>query len=343
MDSDYKIAAPLRPLLFLFLFAWSCESTPQLASEVERVLARDAGSTSTAGPLTGTWSTDDGELLSLVQAVNAVAVLPQGEGLRALLHFAEGRLSNGELELVGYRQGVKSDTSAAGLDVGAVRTATVDVRHGTITWADGRRWIRRGGSPGNEARTGTWRSESGLVAVAEEGGYVLLLPLDVGARRDFDVGYGKRGADRRLRTIFVTKARVRTRDIGRDGTEPGVLDWSGRGRWYFEAELLGAPPAPPSPVAPAADAVLPNAVDDTLRWEFDWDDVPGASEYRIEVSLVSARHPFIDAGGLKESRYVHAATGGFITRTDGWSWRVAARVGSQWTDWSERVRFRVSD
>jgi len=102
----------------------------------------------------------------------------------------------------------------------------------------------------------------------------------------------------------------------------------------------------PAPVSPAAGAVLDNGRldrQDDVLWDFDWSDCPGATQYHLYVIGPTATIPLIDDNALGSSAYHHAASGSYIADPNrfGWSWRVRAKVGGQWGDWSATRSFDV--
>jgi hypothetical protein len=108
-----------------------------------------------------------------------------------------------------------------------------------------------------------------------------------------------------------------------------------------------AAPAPepgvPVPLAPAANAILPNGCFDFSRekaWDFDWTDVPGASTYHLLVESVTASNALIDRQDITTSSYRYLSTG-WTGSLSGWRWRVRARVGGSFGDWSPTMTFDV--
>ncbi len=99
----------------------------------------------------------------------------------------------------------------------------------------------------------------------------------------------------------------------------------------------------PTLVTPVIGALLPNGCFDFSRqrvWDFDWSDVPGATAYHLYVIGPTATNPVIDIEQLSASSYRSTSTG-WNNTLDGWQWRVRARVGGTFRDWSETRTFSV--
>ncbi|MGK0482220.1 MAG: hypothetical protein ACJAQ3_002199 [Planctomycetota bacterium] len=331
-------AAPMALLL------GACASTPAHTDDVVEILDRKVRTDDRERGLTGVWLDDEGERVLLVQSGNLVGVMPLGDSTRNGLHFGEGLIEGVKLDLIAYRQGVTTEASVAGLDVARMDGAALGSDGQSIQLADGRGWRRVESVPGIGDLTGVWRTASGeRVAMAHEANRLLACGLDPAIRERFEVVHARVADDGKLWAIFVSDGRPAKRAIGVPGADRTSIDWSNGGRWQLDDLLFGGPPGPPRLVAPVAGEVVPNAVDGELRWAFDWDDVAGASEYRFEVIQEDARRPFVSLEGVLESEYLNVRSGGFLSRVDGWSWRVAAKVGDEWTNWSDRALFRVND
>jgi tetratricopeptide (TPR) repeat protein len=103
---------------------------------------------------------------------------------------------------------------------------------------------------------------------------------------------------------------------------------------------------------PAAGAILDNGAIDFSKmmvWEFDWSDVPGATQYHLyvigpEQPGPRQTNPGINNSTLTSSYYRHevkAMIYGDRGRL-GLRWRVRALVKGTWTDWSETRTFDVA-
>jgi hypothetical protein len=104
-------------------------------------------------------------------------------------------------------------------------------------------------------------------------------------------------------------------------------------------------PTIPLLIAPAEGAVMDNGcVDrsDGIVWEFDWSDVDGPAAYHLFVMGQNATFPVIDLA-VGESRFRHESPGSYIISRHqrGWRWRVRARIGEEWMDWSPERTFDV--
>jgi hypothetical protein len=325
----------------LVVLAAGCSGGPRLAREVDTILDTPVEVDDQQQALTGVWADEEGKRVLLIQSGNVVAVQPLAGAAQQLLQFGEGVLDRESLRLVAYRQGVNTDSSRGGLDTTSAPKATMDRAGEVITFEDGRRWCRMESFPGRGELVGVWRTANGgRVAVAHEGESVLACALDEAARQDFTVATARVGADGRLWTVFVKGGRTGARQIGVPSAN--TIEWADGSSWRKDTLLHGAPPPPPEPVAPVEGAVLPNVVEGSLRWEFEWTDVAGASEYRLEIVQQDAARAFLSQSAIRESRYVLERSGGAPSRLEGWSWRVAAKVGGEWTAWSTRAPFRVA-
>jgi hypothetical protein len=112
-----------------------------------------------------------------------------------------------------------------------------------------------------------------------------------------------------------------------------------------------APPPPeeiyvPSPklVSPASGAIMDNGRsdhNDSMIWDFDWSDVPGATQYQLHVTYANV-DTFIDTIILS-STYHSDRPGAMVTEQDrnGWTWKVRAEVGGLWSNWSEEWIFNI--
>jgi hypothetical protein len=126
-----------------------------------------------------------------------------------------------------------------------------------------------------------------------------------------------------------------------------VSSYSGRQTGTYS--LTTAPVAPLSPpptlLSPAPGAVLDNGCfsqTDTITWDFDWSDTEGASRYHLYVIHPGAQYPVIDLSSITDTAYRHARIAYIIdTNRFGWTWRVRALVGGDWTAWSEARSFDI--
>ena len=79
-----------------------------------------------------------------------------------------------------------------------------------------------------------------------------------------------------------------------------------------------------------------------IVWDFDWTDVNGATEYQLIVTGPRAIRPIIDTV-VRESSYRHERAGSYIIEQNrhGWRWKVRARTGTDWMQWSPERTFDV--
>lgn len=327
----------------LALGALGCTG-PRHSEDVEGFLLTESSGSSEDSALTGTWTGQEGESVLLLQSGDRLATMALDGPARNRMHFAQGRIDGGQVQFLGYRQGVSSSASVGGLDVTDLITCQLDQTAQTLTFSDGETWRRGDPIPGAGSLTGLWRtSAGGRVAVAHEGRRVLALAMDDESKESFSVANARVGDDGRLWTVFVEGGRPAERAIARPSSDGLAIDWPGGGVWHLDERIAGAPPAPPEPQSPKDGAYLPNVQGGSLVWTFDWTDVGGATEYRIEVAQEDAPRPFLEAEGIEASEYVLERTGGLLPRLEGWSWRVAAKTGGSWGAWSSRARFSIDD
>lgn len=102
----------------------------------------------------------------------------------------------------------------------------------------------------------------------------------------------------------------------------------------------------PNLESPAWGDVLDNGRldgSDGTFWSFDWTDCPGAIDYHLHVKHSEARGWLISNEGIPDSSYDYGGGGSYIEAffQSGWRWKVRARVGGEWGDWSEERSFDV--
>jgi len=133
------------------------------------------------------------------------------------------------------------------------------------------------------------------------------------------------------------------------GLTPGTLYNFRAFAWNAEAGALAghqfftSSVDAPSLILPENGDLLDNGCvigGDLMTWEFDWSDVPGASQYNLWVKHPSATMPAIDsvfgASGYTYSEF------GYTEELFGWEWRVrAGSGGDNWGSWSETWVFDV--
>jgi hypothetical protein len=113
------------------------------------------------------------------------------------------------------------------------------------------------------------------------------------------------------------------------------------GLFMLAASATGQIP-PPKLLSPTNGAVLDNGCQDKsdgVKWDFDWSDVPGATEYQIRVWKNPAL-PLVNNATTPTSDYHYDSPQSYIINSNatGWRWMVRAKAGSVWGPWS-RVGF----
>jgi hypothetical protein len=81
---------------------------------------------------------------------------------------------------------------------------------------------------------------------------------------------------------------------------------------------------------------------DTIQWDFDWSDVPGATRYQMCILHEGSQYLLTDTI-VSDSEFRYNSSGGYIT--DGnrlnWTWMVRAGDETEWWGWSEVRDFTV--
>jgi predicted RecA/RadA family phage recombinase len=108
----------------------------------------------------------------------------------------------------------------------------------------------------------------------------------------------------------------------------------------------GPTPCVPNLVSPAEGATLDNGRTDhtdDIVWDFDWSDCAGATQYHLYVIKSGAAIPVVNKYDIPASSYHHVQSGAYISTANltGWTWKVRARVGGAWNDWSPTRLFSV--
>ena len=103
----------------------------------------------------------------------------------------------------------------------------------------------------------------------------------------------------------------------------------------------------PKLVSPMEGAVLNNgdpSKDISLIWEFKWSDVRGADQYHLHVVHENRTTPIVNVW-VDEPHHRFLFERGYIGGTErelkGWTWKVRAHVGGQWSRWSAVQSFNV--
>ncbi len=103
-------------------------------------------------------------------------------------------------------------------------------------------------------------------------------------------------------------------------------------------------PQAPILASPPQGATMDNGRDDfkdSISWDFDWADVPGATDYQLYVIGPNALIPVINV--QTNSSSYHNVRTSYIANENrfNWTWRVRAKVDGKWSGWSEIWQFNV--
>jgi len=101
----------------------------------------------------------------------------------------------------------------------------------------------------------------------------------------------------------------------------------------------------PRLIMPADDAVLDNGRtdgSDTVTWAFSWTACPEADAYELFVIHPPSTLPVVDRV-FNLTNYTRRAHGSYVIDANrfGWTWKVRARSGGQWGNWSAIRTFDV--
>jgi len=101
----------------------------------------------------------------------------------------------------------------------------------------------------------------------------------------------------------------------------------------------------PKLISPAYGAVMDNGCQDRsngIVWDFEWSEVDEAVEYHLYVKGVNASIAVVD-DVVVGKQYRHDSPGSYIIGRHqlDWRWRVRARIGLDWQDWSDENSFDV--
>jgi len=79
-------------------------------------------------------------------------------------------------------------------------------------------------------------------------------------------------------------------------------------------------------------------------WNFEWQKMPGASDYHLFVKGANATIPLVNKDGIQSTRYQHTRSGSYVIKAylHGWRWKVRAKVKGVWGPWSKERTFDVS-
>lgn len=122
------------------------------------------------------------------------------------------------------------------------------------------------------------------------------------------------------------------------GSEDGHLYAFSSSNITEETQILEIPRL----ISPLNGANMSNWHKSGSVWDFDWSDVEDASEYQLYVKNDLSEYPIIDTISTNSfHQYVH--TGTVSSRNYGWTWKVRAKINSQWSEWSEIRNFQVEE
>lgn len=136
-------------------------------------------------------------------------------------------------------------------------------------------------------------------------------------------------------------------EIGVGGQHQG-LDILARPQPRAGAGAETPPPAScvPQPVRPQAGAKLAQRrLQDgrvSTTWHFSWRPCDGATRYHLYVSHQGAQNPIVNVDTVRATTYTDQSTHYGVTSLTGWTWRVRARLGNRWSEWSESRSFSVA-
>ena len=101
-------------------------------------------------------------------------------------------------------------------------------------------------------------------------------------------------------------------------------------------------PDSPALITPARGQILDNGCpgcSDPIKWQFEWREVPDASEYHHYVIGETATIPLIDERSVPFSTYSFESQG--TAKVETWTWRVRAKAQGVWGAWGEVRAFEV--
>ena len=103
----------------------------------------------------------------------------------------------------------------------------------------------------------------------------------------------------------------------------------------------------PALVSPAEGAVMDNGccvfgycTDDWI-WDFVWLSCPGATEYHLYVYNLPGGRVQVDESGLTDTTFRVPSDRYNVSARSGWHWRIRAKAGGVWGDWSPERTFDV--
>jgi len=123
----------------------------------------------------------------------------------------------------------------------------------------------------------------------------------------------------------------------------GTIDGYPFGEWEVAPAASKSSRCVPELISPANNAVLDNGRTDGrdgIVWQFDWTDCPDATQYQLFFSGADATIPFWKTS--TQSSHRHAACA-YIAEQNrfNWRWKVRARTGGLWGNWTEERFFNA--
>jgi hypothetical protein len=103
-------------------------------------------------------------------------------------------------------------------------------------------------------------------------------------------------------------------------------------------------PSVPQLLAPVEGAVLDNGCvpgNDSLVWDFDWSDVPGATGYELFVQHQGSAFAEIDDSLITQSSFHYSLVASYTSDLTAWRWWVRAKVNGADHGWGGPVDFSV--
>jgi hypothetical protein len=115
---------------------------------------------------------------------------------------------------------------------------------------------------------------------------------------------------------------------------------------FLVTSVRASSQSPPELMSPSPMQEMDNGCMDRsngIEWDFEWRPIDGANKYQIWVKSDGAPIAAINGKTVKGTIYRHRAPKTYIggRRPTNWSWRVRARLGSKWTEWSAEQKFTI--
>jgi hypothetical protein len=103
-------------------------------------------------------------------------------------------------------------------------------------------------------------------------------------------------------------------------------------------------PHAPHQLLPTEGSLLDNGCvqgSDSVVWNFDWSDVPGATQYYLYVQHQGTVFALIDDSTLTQSSFHYSQLSGYTNDLLGWQWWVRAKVDGAFGSWAGPLNFTV--